>query len=49
VEAFDDQAGSLGFRSGYVQNASAAARSMGWDMTSCTSSAHVIVAFKAAP
>jgi hypothetical protein len=49
VDAFDDQAGSLGFRSGYVQNASAVARSIGWDMTSCTRSAHVLVAFKAAP
>jgi hypothetical protein len=48
-EAYTDQAGSLGLRTGYVANASAGMRSVGWDMTSCDHSAHVLVAFRAAP
>lgn len=49
VEAYSDQAGSLGFRSAYIANASVGARTLGWDLTSCDRSAHVLVAFKAAP
>jgi hypothetical protein len=49
IEAYTSQGGSLGFKSGYVQNATAGARTIGWDMTSCDRSAHVLAAFKAAP
>jgi hypothetical protein len=49
TDAYTNQAGSLGFRSGYVQNATAALRTMGWDMTSCNPSAQALVAFRAAP
>ena len=49
VEAYTSQAGSLGFKSGYLLNSSSGAHTIGWDMTSCNPSAHALVAFKAAP
>jgi hypothetical protein len=49
VEAYTNQSGSLGFKSGYLLNAGTGMRSIGWDMTSCNPSAQALVAFKAAP
>jgi hypothetical protein len=49
VEAYTNQAGSLGFKSGYLLNSSAGAHTIGWDMTSCNPSAQALVAFRAAP
>src|SRR5260221_693694 len=49
VEAYTNQAGSLGFKSGYVLNSASGAHSIGWDMSSCDGSAQALLAFKAAP
>lgn len=49
VEAYTNQAGSLGFKAGYLLNAASGMRSIGWDMTSCNPSAQALAAFKAAP
>jgi hypothetical protein len=49
VEAYTNQAGSLGFKSGYLLNSSSGAHTVGWDMTSCDASAQALVAFKPAP
>jgi hypothetical protein len=49
AEAYTNQSGSLGFKSGYLLNAGTGMRSIGWDMTSCDPSAQALVAFKAAP
>ena len=49
LEAYTNQAGSLGFKSGYLLNSAAGAHTVGWDMTSCNPSAHALAAFKPAP
>lgn len=49
LEAYTNQAGSLGFKSGYLLNAPAGTKVVGWDMTSCEHSAHALAAFKPAP
>lgn len=49
VDAYTNQAGSLGFKSGYLLNSAAGAHTIGWDMTSCNPSAQALVAFKPAP
>lgn len=49
VEAYTNQAGSLGFKSGYLLNSAPGAHTVGWDMTSCNPSAHALAAFKPAP
>ncbi len=49
IEAYTNQAGSLGFKSGYLLNAPAGNKTVSWDMTSCDSSAHALVAFRPAP
>jgi hypothetical protein len=49
AEAYTNQSGSLGFKSGYLLNAGTGLRTLGWDMSSCNNSAQALVAFKAAP
>jgi hypothetical protein len=49
LEAYTNQAGSLGFKSGYLLNSGSGAHTVGWDMTSCNPSAQALVAFKPAP
>lgn len=49
LEAYTNQAGSLGFKSGYVLNAPAGTKTIGWNMSNCTRTAHALVTFKPAP
>ena len=49
VEAYTNQAGSLGFKSGYLLNSATGAHTVGWTMTSCNPTAHALAAFKPAP
>jgi hypothetical protein len=49
TENDSNQAGSLGMKSGYVLNAAAGARTVGWDMVSCNPTAQALAAFKPAP
>jgi hypothetical protein len=49
LEAYTNQAGSLGFKSGYVVNAPSGTKTIGWNMSNCSRTAHAMVTFRPAP